>query len=264
MKETRKISGGFLFAGAVGLVIVAGSAAPADGAAPLQFSIGEAAQQMKRRHEAKPYGVPESYSWQAQPVVQPGNGPPPGFHAITGWGQIFRARGTAPVSLDVSIKNLRTYVLLTSGKLELIQASNSLDGAQFNTDYRNNASTPAQIGSDADGNTSVVTNPFAAFHFWPTSGKVTFEPRTVRGVVVAVEAKVNLKGRQTAADVDRKLILSVGADYWVAQDSRWDNYRTNVGVGMGRFGYISTEWRCFTMTTITDHDASILSTQVLC
>lgn len=265
MKDIGKIRGGFVVAGAAGLMIVVGSAASANGEeAPLRFSIGEAALAMKGPHEAKPYGVPNSYRWQARPFVQAGSHPPAGFRAITGWGQIFRASGTDPVNLDVSIRNLRTYILLPSGKLELIQSSSSLDGAQFNPDYRNNANTPADIRSDADGDTSVSTNPFAAFHFWPSSGRVTFEPGTVRGVVVAVEAKINTKHGQTVADVNHRLILSVGADYWVAPDSRWDNYTTNIGVAMGRFSYLGTEWKCFTMTTITDHEASILSARLLC
>jgi len=263
-RDIRKVLGGLVFAGSTSLLTVVGSAASADQMASLRITIGEAVQDMKLAHEAIPYGVPESYSWQARPVIDAGNRPPPNFRAITGWGQIFSANGTAPVHLNVSLRNLRTYVLLTSGDLELIQSSSSFDGGQFNTDYKNNINTPAEIVSDADGNSSVTPNPFAAFHFWPAAGKVKFEPREVRGIIVTVEARINPKNGQTDADVNKKLVLSVGADYWLGTDSRWDNYRTNVGVALGRFRYVSTEWKCFTMTTITGDDSSILATKILC
>src|ERR1700761_4002568 len=87
---------------------------------PLSFSVGQAVSEMKNPHEAKPYGVPESYSWQARPRIEAGNHPPHGFRAVTAWGQIFRAGGAAPVSLSVSLRNLRMYLVLPSGKLQLI------------------------------------------------------------------------------------------------------------------------------------------------
>jgi hypothetical protein len=158
---------------------------------------------------------------------------------------------------------MRTYVVLQSGQIELLQAPSAVDGAQFRTDYAKNANQPASIKSDGQGNTTVTVDPFAAFHFWPSAGRADFDPRNVKGVIVALEAKIDLKDGQTADQVDHNLILSVGADYWLARNSPWDNYRTNVGVGMGQFRYIGADWRCFTMTTIGSNDP-LISTQVLC
>jgi hypothetical protein len=205
----------------------------------LQLSVGTAVQQMQMAHEATPDGVPLSYDWQARPVIQAGNRPPGGFHAITGWGQIFLSSKATPVTLDVSLRNFRTYRLSRSGDLQLIQSTNTLDGAQFNPDYRGNVNIAAQIGADANGYTTVVTNPRAAFHFWPSAGKVKFDSQNMAGILVAVEARINLKDGQAAADVDNKYVLSVGADYWAAVDSTWNNYRSNAGIAIGRFQFLT-------------------------
>ena len=263
MDNIRKIRHGLMLACLAG-VLMAKSVTAADGAAPLRVPISEAVRQMTLPHEATPYGVPDSYSWYARPTIEAGNVPPAGFRAITAWGQILRASGTAAVPMEVLLRNLRTYVLLDTGKLEMIQSSSSMEGAQFRTDYQGNLSTEADMGSDEEGNTRVATNPLAAFHFWPASGKVKFEPRRVRGIVVTLEARIRPKHAQPVADTSRKLVLSVGADYWLATDSKWDNYRTNIGVGMGRFRYLSTEWQCFTMTTVSGSDLLALSAQVSC
>jgi hypothetical protein len=264
MKPAQRIRVGLVLALTTWLTTSVKSAVSPDQEAPVWFSVGEAVNEMKRPHEAKPYGVPDSYSWQAQPRIEAGNQRPHGFRAVTAWGQIFRAGGAAPVSHSVSLRNLRMYVVLPSGKLQLIQTSSSLDGAQFNPDYRGNANTVAKIIRDADEKTTVMTDPFSAFHFWPSSGRVDFEFDTVRGIVVAIEAKINTDEGQSAEKVNHSLILSVGADYWLSLDSPWDNYRTNIGVGIGRFRYIGTDWECFTMTTLSKREILALPGRLPC
>ncbi|MGF6570631.1 hypothetical protein ABH945_002742 [Paraburkholderia sp. GAS333] len=248
--------------GTASLLLATGSSGQSSPA--LQMSVATAIQQMEMAHEATPGGVPRSYDWQARPVVQAGNRPPSGFHALTGWGQIFVSSSAEPATLNVSLRNFRTYRLSRSGDLELIQSTNTLDGAQFNPDYRNNVNIEAQIGTDANGYTTVVTNPRAAFHFWPSAGKVRFDSRNMAGILVAVEARINLKDGQAAADVDNKYVLSVGADYWAAIDSTWNHYRSNVGVAIGRFQFLTTEWKCFTMTTIPKENSAALAMLPAC
>ncbi|SED08525.1 hypothetical protein SAMN02787142_2520 [Burkholderia sp. WP9] len=264
MKHSGNLFPGFVSTGAACLAMMTSPAALADDAAPLTITIGKAVQQMKIPHEAIPYGVPASYNWRTQPVVYGISATARNFRAMTGWGQIFRASGTDPISLRVSLRNLRTYVLTTSGKLKLVQSENSFDGAQFRTDYKYNRHTQANTGRDQQGNTVVTTNPFAAFHFWPASARAAIDPQAVRGVIVTLEAKLDPEPGSKVADLSKRLVLSVGADYWLAMDSEWDNYRTNLGVGEGRFEYVGTQWKCFTMTTITREDARILSTEIQC
>ncbi|KAA1002608.1 hypothetical protein FVF58_37510 [Paraburkholderia panacisoli] len=246
------------------LAMTTGPAALANDVAPLTITVGEAVRHMKMSHEAIPYGVPASFGWHTKPVVQDIDATARNFRAMTGWGQIFRADGTKPISLRVSLRNLRTYVLTTSGDLKLVQSENSFDGAQFQTDYADNRHTKANIGRDAGGNTVATTDPFAAFHFWPNSRRAEIDPQTVRGVIVTLEAKLDPEAGSTKADLSKRVVLSVGADYWLAADSEWDKYRTNLGLGVGRFEYVGTQWKCFTMTTITRADAQILSTAILC
>jgi hypothetical protein len=256
------VGAGLGFAG-VALLLVSlhssGRSSPA-----LQSTIGAAVQQMQLPHEATPQGVPASYQWQPRPLIQAGNHPPSGFHAITGWGQIFLASGATPVTLNVSLRNFRTYILSSSGELQQVQSTDTLEGAQFNPDYRGNINIPAEIGADPNGYTTVVTNPRAAFHFWPSGGKVNFDSQDLAGVVVAVEARIDPKDGQAAADVDNKYALSVGADYWIAANSTWDNYRSNAGIAIGRFQFLTTEWKCFTMTTVPERGSAALPTVFAC
>ena len=248
----------------VGGLYAAAWAGQNDGDTALHTTVGDAMRQMHLPHVAVPYGVPPSYSWRLTPVVERGAGPPKDFHAITGWGQIFRADGSAPVGFRVALRNLRTYVETASGKLELVQESSSMDGGQFRPDYKDNLATAAEITHDDAGNTVVRTKPSAVFHFWPSAGKVNIDPRSVRGVLVAVEARIEPEPGQSERDVGKHLMLSTGADYWLAQNSSWDRYLTNVGIGMGRFSYIGTQWKCFTMTTIKGGNPAMLSTPILC
>jgi hypothetical protein len=252
-------------AGCVGVtLLLLAMRSPAQSSPALPLSVSTAVQQMQMPHEAIPNGVPTSYDWQARPVIQAGNRPPDGFHAITGWGQIFLSSKAKPVTLDVSLRNFRTYRVSSSGDLQLIQSTNKVDGAQFNPDYRGNVNIAAQIGADANGYTTVVTDPRAAFHFWPSAGKVNFDSRNMAGVLVAVEARIDLMEGQTPADVDNKYVLSVGADYWAATDSTWNHYRSNAGIAIGRFQFLTTEWKCFTMTTIPKEDSAALATLSAC
>lgn len=253
-------------AGCVGAALLVRSARSSGEAVPaLPLSVATAVQQMQMAHEALPNGVPLSYDWQARPVIQAGNHPPNGFRAMTGWGQIFLASRAAPVALNVSLRHFRTYRLSSAGELQLIQSTDTLEGAQFNPDYRGNINLPAQIDTQTHGYTTVVTNPRAAFHFWPSGGKVKFDPQNMAGIVVAVEARIEPKDGQAAADVDNKYLLSVGADYWEALDSTWNHYRSNAGIAIGRFQFLSTEWKCFTMTTVARGDrAAALATLPAC
>lgn len=264
MKQSGNLGRGLVMAGATCLAMMTAPAVLADDVAPLTITIGEAVRHMKMPHQAIPYGVPASYSWRARPVAQAMGAAERNFRSMTGWGQIFRVAGTEPISLRVSIRNLRTYVLTTSGNLELVQSENSFDGAQFHTDYKDNLHTQANIGRDAQGNLVVATDPFAAFHFWPTSVRPAIDPQAVRGVIVTLEAKLDPEPGRTVADLSKRLVLSVGADYWLAKDSEWDNYRTNLGIGVGRFEYVGTRWKCYTMTTINRVDARILATAIQC
>jgi len=253
-------------AGAENAQAQASSAQPDQPTQPavLQSTIGDAVRQMQQPHQADPNGVPPSYSWAAQPVIQAGNRPPANFKAITGWGQVFLASDTSPIKRTISLRNFKTYVLNNANQLVPVQSATSLDGSQFNTDYANNANTPASISNTASGLTTVPTDPTKSFQFWPSEGKAAFDPSTLKGIIVAVEAKIDAPAGTTDPLINNNYVLSVGADYWLATNSVWDNYRSSAGVGTGRFTFLTTSWQCYTMTTITGQDLTILPMAFAC
>lgn len=244
--------------------IFSGSAWPQSADALLSMSISDAAKSMQRPHEAEPNGVPAGYSWQAGPVIQAGDRIPPTFHAIIGWGQIFLVKGVKPVAASITIRSVKTYIVTSSGSIQLIQPSTTVDGSNFSADYENNVNSAAQLITSAFTGTTVTTNPNAAFHFWPHAGKVSIDPNDVKGVIVAIEARLNPVNGRSNADVQNKYVLSAGADYWAATNSTWDNYKSSAGVGVGRFEYVTTDWKCFTMTTLTARDTAQLGKSFAC
>jgi hypothetical protein len=247
-----------------GGVFVARVAHPQSADVPIQMSVSDTVRSMRLPHEALPAGVPADYSWRSSPVIQAGNRVPPTYRAMTGWGQVFLASGARPAHASISFRNFRTYLLLQSGELRLVQSTNTIEGANFNPDYRHNISRPASLNTASDVETVVATDPGYAFHFWPKAGRVDMDPAAVRGVIVALEARVSPTNGQAAADVRRKYILSMGADYWTTRTSAWDDYKTNAGVAIGRFQYVTNDWRCFTMTTLTEQDTRMLGKSFAC
>ena len=49
-------------------------------------------------------------------------------------------------------------------------------------------------------------------------------------------------------------LLNMGGDYWLDLGAPWDNFKTNGGIGMGRFKYVRTNWQAFNMTTLPESE----------
>ncbi len=47
-----------------------------------------------------------------------------------------------------------------------------------------------------------------------------------------------------------RMVMAIGADYWLNETAEWDNFRTNAGVGGGRYKYVTTDWQSFNFTTV--------------
>jgi hypothetical protein len=89
------------------------------------------------------------------------------------------------------------------------------------------------------------------FHFWNEGGRAPIDPTDVGGVFITAQARLIVGDRRKPDDRARaRYVMSVGGDYWLNTTAPWDNFRTNGGIGGGRFKYVTSRWQAFNLITI--------------
>lgn len=207
---------------------------------------------MTLAHEAAPSGVPTSYDWQARPRVGLGNYPGE-FKAILAWGQVYATAGvTPPSNTRVHIRNLQTFVLSkATGQWKRVELSKRVSGALYREDFVADENKPADLRDEPDGTVSIRLDRGYNFHFWG-GPRVTIDPNDIAGVVTAVEARLILDDPSKPDDRSGAgLMMSCGADYWLDQDAKWDHFKTNGDVAIGRFRRIGNNWGWHYMTSLS-------------
>lgn len=202
---------------------------------------------MSEPSEKLPQGVPSWYDWATHPRVRP-IASPHEFRAFTAWGQLYQCAGTSIIRGEtVQLRDLQAWALLKkSNAWQRIQASSELQGAAFAEDYAG-PTVPAHYVAKASG-TAVTPVARHNFHFWPSSGRVSFRPAQVAGVIVAVQARLQ---KRTTGSAPPCFVLSVGGDLWRSLRVQ-PGGENSADVGIGRFKRVERRWRVFTMTTAPD------------
>ena len=207
---------------------------------------------MAEPHEGRPSGVPDSYGWAVEPRVQMGNDPGD-FRAFITWGQVYRdAEGNPAENARVEMRGMKAYYFSLAGQeWRLLQETERIEGAAYAEDFVDDVNVPADVRYGDDGEVAVKLEPEGYnFHFWPASGRVSIDPDDVGGVFTTIQARLVLDDPAGPDDRDAaRLLLSMGADYWLSLDAAWDQWTTNGDVGIGRFKYVTEDWRAFNMTS---------------
>ncbi len=207
---------------------------------------------MTTPHEGMPQGVPTSYNWASKPRVGWGNNPQ-GFQAMTAWGQLYEAAtGNPATNTRAQIRNIRAYILSKrDGQWYLLQSSIKVEGAAYREDYVGDVNRAADIRYEPDGSASVKAGQGYNFHFWPP-GRASIDPNDVAGIFTTVQARLLIDNPQQVDDTSQaRYLLSMGGDYWLNLTAKWDNWKTNGDIGIGKFKYVTTGWRAFNMTTLS-------------
>ncbi|MEO1237143.1 MAG: hypothetical protein AAFX76_10180 [Planctomycetota bacterium] len=223
----------------------------------------QAAIDMTLAHEAVPSGtVGLGFDWVERPRLSYGEHAPDGWSSTIAWGQIYEpTTGNPATNVRVQIRSLRLVVLSESTEQWVVlQDTSDFGGALFREDYADNDNVAAPQRDEAEGASVVLPNGSGRnYHFWSATGRSDYDLGDVDEVVALVDARLVLDDPAGPDDRDQaRLMMSVGADYWLDNDAQWDNWTTNGDVGIGRFGFISSEWRTFTMTTLTPGEAAAL------
>jgi hypothetical protein len=205
-------------------------------------------------HEGLPHGVPESYDWAPGPR-KGAQQPPEGWTAAIAWGQLYEwAEGNPAANTRVQIRDMELYYLGKSdGKWHQLQKSLRVEGAAYVEDFVDDINKPADIRSEPDGSISVTAGDGYNFHFWPSAGRVAFPADEIEACFITVQCRLILDDPDGVDDRSQaRYLMSVGGDWWESLTAVWDNWTTNADMGIGRFRFITTEWKGYNMISLPE------------
>ncbi|MBN1998777.1 T9SS type A sorting domain-containing protein [candidate division KSB1 bacterium] len=205
-------------------------------------------------HEGQPHGVPDIYDWAKLPR-KGAQQPPDGWSAAIAWGQLYEwAEGNPATNTRVQIRDMEmNYLSKSDGQWHQLQKSLRVEGAAYREDFVGDISRPADIRSEPDGSISVTAGEGYNFHFWPSSGRVEIPKDDVEGCFVTLQCRLILDDPEGVDDrYDARYLMSVGGDWWESLSAQWDNWTTNADMGIGRFRFVTTEWKGYNMISLSE------------
>ena len=217
-----------------------------------QTTLEEIINDMVLPHEGLPHGVPSGFDWQSKPrkgAPEPG----PGWTAAIAWGQVYEwAGGNTATNTRIQIKDLAMYYLSKNdNEWHLLQSAVRVSGANYIEDFAGDVNKPANIRVETGGSISTTCGDGYNFHFWPNSGRISIPADDVAGCFVTVKARLVVNDSNLPDDRDKaRYLMSVGGDWWQSLTAQWDNWKTNWDIGIGRFRYITPEWKSFNMYSV--------------
>ncbi len=213
-------------------------------------------QDLHKMHEFMPSGVPTGYDWYKGPRLGAGNNVG-SYTASTGWGQVFWAKGIRESSDYLQIRNFNFFVCYGVERKWVLLQKGQIEGRQFDASFAKNSNKQATYFETKNGLSTVFFEKGTAFHFWPSQGQVNLPSKNICGVFVMLEARV-VPGSGKLETGPRNFLIGAGADYWTKVNSKWDNYRTNTDIAIGRLKFVHKEWELFGIGTATDDDVNRL------
>lgn len=159
-------------------------------------------------------------------------------------------------NVRIEVRNIEAWILRRkTGRWACVQSSQSVEGAAYREDFAGDVNKPADLRKGSDGGVSVKLAPGRNFHFWPKN-RVEIDPADIAGVVTSVEARIVSGAPDAPCNLEKaRVLLGMGADYWLALSAQWDACQTNGDAMIGRFKYLTPQWQRIGATTLTATDA---------
>ena len=210
---------------------------------------------MAGAHEGFPRGVitdgGAAWEWVYRPRVGYGNDLPAGWDATIPWGQVYAdSLGGRTAQARFQIRNLRQYMLSRADSTWRLIAAEDDDiaGANYAEDFQNDANVPAGLRREASGGISAAVADGYNFHFFARN-RVRVDPDDVGGMYTVFEARL-LPGTRIEPGGSSHLLADAGGDYWLDTAAAWDQWTTNGDWAIGRFKYLTPDWRHFSAHTL--------------
>ncbi len=206
-------------------------------------------------HEGYPHGVPSYYDFALGTIIRDAEDTVGDFQATTGWGQVYEEiNGNPSVNTRVELKNYKVYYLSKSDNQwhALANVENINEGAGYLEDFSDDTqhAAPSDI-QRFEANGHVSTRPGSGYNYHFYTPRVSIDPSDIAQLAASCDAKLIL-GNTNGVD-DRhlaKFVLNIGLDAWRTMDAEFkSDYSNNHDMGMGRFKYVTNEWRKFTFMT---------------
>lgn len=210
---------------------------------------------MKLPHEGFPHGVPTTYDWATNPRLGWGNNPPSDWFAMIPQGQVYADQNPVTASnTRIQIKNIQAWYLSKSdNQWKNWEQTSNITGAFFVEDFQDNINQPVSIRSEDTGGISVKLIEGFNFHFWSNENRVTINPIDINGIWISLEGRLILDNLNGVDDRDKaNFLCNTGGDYWKNLTVEWDNFESSDDIGIGRFKYLSTQWKTFNMHSLTE------------
>ena len=203
-------------------------------------------------HEGLPHGVPSSYDWSQKPR-RGAQQPPEDWTAAIAWGQLYEwIEGNPATNTRVQIRDMEMlYLSKSDGQWHQLQKSLRVEGSAYREDFVDNINKPADSRTEPDGSMSVTAGDGYNFHYWPSAGRVEFPENDVEGCFVTVQCRLILDDPDGVDDrAEAKYLMSVGGDWWESLTAVWDQWTTNADMGIGRFRFVTPEWKGYNMISL--------------
>lgn len=171
------------------------------------------------------------------------NAPPAGTASVEAWGQVYAdASNVYPANVRVEVKNMETHVWSKSQKKWVrVQAVKEPGGTLYAYNFASHIASDKR--SEPDGGVSVTMQDKYLFHFFPTAHAPVTES-DVGGIFVTCAARLildNPAGPNNLAQA--KFLANVGADFYPAGGTYSFNNNANVGIGGGKYKYLTAQWK---------------------
>ena len=216
----------------------------------LKFSRNEVINDMFLPNEGIPHGVPNYIDWKTKPRVNLGNNMKAGWNVVLSWGQVYAEESMPNPDQDfplarVHIKDLEIYILRKNGDWVRIDSQEGPEGALFVEDFIDDENKKAEIRDEKGGGISIQAGSGYNFHFY--GDMIEFDRDDIAGVFAVCKAR--LIGIEKYS-VMPKYLMDIGGDYWKDKHSDWEGTGVNNDdIAIGRFKYVTPQWRYFTMHT---------------
>jgi Bacterial Ig domain len=203
-------------------------------------------------NEGSPHGVPSSYDFYYGPWVGEGNNIAPNT-AIEWWGGLYVGpNGNPATNTLVNIRACALYWLSAStGKWTAVNFTpQQIDSDFYSEDWTVDYGTSVPMRIESDGSFSISTVAGKVAHFYAPYPRIPVNNSDLGGVVAILEARLILNNANGTDDRSiASFLLDTGADPYPSTTG--PGIENNPNIGLGKFKYVTTNWRSFAMTTMT-------------